>query len=92
MKVGSLVECIKSFTAKETNGENVPILGNIYTVRDITKIGGNVGLRLEEIINYPQLYKEGVFECAFFIERFREIQPPLDIDIESLIETPIECA
>jgi hypothetical protein len=92
MKVGSLVECIQGFADHELNGEIAPILGNIYTVREIVEIGGNTGLKFEEIVNSPKLYKEGKFECAFVIDRFREIQSPMDIDIELLIEEPIECA
>lgn len=91
MKVGSLVECLEDLQKYTTYGEITPVKGNIYTVREIFESGGDVAIRLEEIFNTPQLYNEGFIECGFYIKKFRELQPPLDIDIESLIEEPTEC-
>lgn len=87
MKVGSLVECINDNWVRYEDDKHIsfPAKGSIYTVRDITVWGKcGVGIRLEEIINPPDLYVEGVGECTFDIKKFRELQSP--IDISELIE------
>lgn len=89
MQTGSLVECIKDLQKYAPYGESTPIMGNIYTVREIVEIQDDVGIRLEEIVNLPQIYREGFNECAFHIEDFRELQPPMDIEIDKLIEETI---
>lgn len=77
MKVGSLVECVGSFT--QVPGEIVPVNGKIYTVRAIACFGHEAGILLEEIVNEPQEYAEGFYQVHFAIDKFREIQPPMDI-------------
>ena len=78
MKVGSLVVCINN---SNLSGKNVsiPIKDEVYTIRDVVDVPEKgIGIRLQEIIN-PELHyktRKGVilFECAFSIERFVEIQ------------------
>lgn len=93
MEVGSLVTCIRthSSVARFTDGTIAydivyPIVGNIYTIRNIVKCpNGQLGLYLEEIIN--PIYKtedNRDMEVRWAIERFREIQPPMTIDISEL--------
>lgn len=87
MKIGSLVECINDNWKRNDDDMHIsfPIKGNLYTVRDIIDWGkGGIGIRLEEIINSPDIYVEGVSECTFNIRLFKELQPP--IDISELIE------
>jgi hypothetical protein len=89
MQIGSLVECIEDLQKYATKGETTPIKGNIYTVREIFECDEYVAIRLEEIINTPQLYNCGFMECGFWIGKFRELQPPMDIEIDKLIEETI---
>lgn len=91
MKVGSLVECIKDFSIFRQNRkfekyETFPIKGNIYTVRGIPN---DRVILLEEIINPIKPYNDGNKECAFDMEGFREIQPPMEINIEELMSEPL---
>lgn len=93
MKVGSLVECIKGKTGQViANGEKVfliqPIIGEIYTIREIRESPfekGVIGILLEEIQNPVCSFAYVTMEPGYNIERFREIQPPMKIDIETLI-------
>lgn len=90
MKVGSLVECITC--------EYVTcgcIKGGIYTIRSIQndhKLSDNpnqILISLEEI-QLPINQLSGN-EFGFEIEDFREIQPPMDIKMDDLIEHPTPC-
>ncbi len=77
MKVGSLVECIYDGLLPHTiqDGENV-IKGEIYTISAF--IANGHGVHLEEIIS------DSIWH-GFDISRFREIQPPIEINIEELM-------
>lgn len=56
MEVGSLVECISEFDDIEF--ESTPIIGNVYTIREI--IGGRWPyITLQEIINPITEYDNG---------------------------------
>jgi len=88
MKVGSIVECVKSRVTGTALRFNctVPVLGKLYTVRDIfTANYGSVCLRLEEIVN-PNNPDTGR-EFGFSIEWFREVQfpPSLELEIKELL-------
>lgn len=84
MDIGSLVECIANF--EETESEVIiPIRGNIYVVRDILAFEDGLGVYLEEIINPKKKYLDAT-ERAFSIKGFREIQPPMQISIENLVQ------
>lgn len=87
MQVGSLVLCVDVLNCK--HGEEAPIKESIYTIREILKVYGQEAVRLEEIINAPQFYLlTGYAEIAFRIEHFKELQSPMEIDIEYLIKEP----
>ena len=77
MKVGSIVECIDNthFVACVP-----PKLNRAYTIRNFDEFNGCVGIRLEEIINslHPRLN----VEFGYNIKRFRELQPPMEIQKE----------
>lgn len=85
MKVGSIVVCLFDFEPNVYT-PNVPVKEGLYVVRALfharsiqdTKYTGPA-LLLEEIIN-PAIapYKE----CGFGAERFRELQPPMQIPEE----------
>lgn len=90
MQVGSLVECIESFN-NDNRGiykdiEKNPIVGNIYTVRNIVELNEKIGIQLEEIMNPILKYNDCIGETFFNIKKFREIQPPMEINIEELME------
>lgn len=93
MKVGSLVLLIKPFELLERKNHEIrPEMGVIYTIREIRSTARGVGITLEEIVNPMYNYQDGYNEVCFNIEKFREIQPPMDIS-ELITETvPHECA
>lgn len=91
MKVGSLVECVKPFLQPATYGEKRPKKGLIYTVRSVNIENGKTYIRLEEIINECFRYRAAsgavVYdECEFNSQHFRELQPPMEINISELIK------
>lgn len=94
MQVGSLVECIHDFEKEpyywSNYNINYPVKNSIYTIREVVirrdkRNDISHGLLLEEIVNAPQLYTDGMVENAFHVDAFREIQPPMDIDIQQLL-------
>ena len=90
MKVGSLVECIEDFPLWAqilTDIENVPVRGNIYTIRDVIPNNERIGLHLEEITNIPNKSHNGK-EPTFGLRLFREIQPPMEIPETIFNESP----
>lgn len=89
MRVGSLVECVKQFVSHPTYGEKFPVLGKVYTVRDIVMYN-EASLLLEEIVNPKYLYQQGVTECCFFIDNFRELLPPISNIEEHINENTLE--
>lgn len=95
MQVGSLVVLVKNdqrlLNLREI-GNTIPAKDVVYTVRDVeTVIVHNEAvlcIRLEEIINKPQKFRQGIGECVFPAELFAEIQPPQKINISELLEEP----
>lgn len=100
MKVGSLVKCIYGFCRERKYWPevNFPVKGEVYTVEAIepaaTNCGKDDGITLYEIENkswyHPNTGKpEPVW---FWIKRFREVQPPMDLsfveDAQMLIIEP----
>jgi hypothetical protein len=70
--VGQKVVCIRSGTPP--NGETPPLVGAVYTVRDIVDRGHKIGIRLVEIKNRPRNYGVcGYMECTFSPKCFRPI-------------------
>ena len=78
-KVGDKVVCIKRAGWNLNRGEQGPVFGEVYTIRDITsRRSGKIYLRFEEIRN-PEIYDEdeGDNDCKearFWIARFRPVQ------------------
>jgi len=87
MRIGSLVELVNDNWNHKGLGIDIntkyPIKGKIYTVREI--VFGDA-IRLSEIVNKKQKYKHAYGEKAFTASRFRELQPPMHISIESILE------
>ncbi|HQV61586.1 MAG TPA: hypothetical protein PLG08_12460 [Chitinophagaceae bacterium] len=89
MKKGSIVECINDhFDEKAlTLAKFFPIKGHLYIVRAILlddfSIDQTPGILLEEIVN-PMSWKNikgnrYLLEIRFRMSRFREVQPPVDL-------------
>jgi len=91
MKVGTRVICIDSSMQPHTIEElkrDVPnwiVKGEKYTVRDIVDHDFVVGIRVEEITNYPIYFKviNKVIEPCFASWRFRELQ---EDEVEAEVE------
>ena len=64
------VVCIRGFLARD---EICPIVGQVYTVRDVTNYFGIKAYRLHEIINKPKQYAEDFGECSFVASHFRPV-------------------
>lgn len=93
MKIGSLVECINSsnwvsdISTLESLGYKLPIRGKFYIIRELfTNIESINYLLLEEIVN-PKVYVFGgrYLEAGWKTERFRELLPPIEINLEEII-------
>jgi len=87
MKIGSLVECITNFSnAFEIKSGLVicPVQHDLYIIRDIKecKPENDIGVHLEEIVNNKN--NHGI-EFFYSIHGFKEVQPPMKIDIEELM-------
>lgn len=84
MRIGSIVECIK--TPKEPFDLVIyPVKGNLYTIRGIHQSGGSV--YLEEICNKKISHlTPSKREPGFVFGYFRELLPPMEINIEAIIE------
>lgn len=92
MKVGSLVECIDGKLIHNTI-DKLPKEGEVYTVRTIERVGCDVFIRLDEIVNPIRecrnsvtLAVTGEKKPQFNILRFRELQPPMAEEIAELME------
>lgn len=85
MKIGSLVECIDDVFDNIVLQfhDKLPIKGKIYTIRGFIN-----GVLLEEIKSKTNPWHN--HEQQFRISRFREILPPISIEIEAIIEK-VEC-
>jgi len=85
MKVGSLVELVDDsrWTLPKAPFEK-PVKGRIYTVRQVINCPTAIGIRLEEI--YGRNYLGHKTEIMFDAKRFRELQPPMEISIEAILE------
>lgn len=88
MRVGSLVECIKTMSCNYN--VVMPKIKSIYTIRDVKKFDcvnfSGIGILLEEIVNAKFKFVTGLEEPYFHIEFFRELLPPIEISIENILE------
>lgn len=86
MQIRSIVECVKIFhTGDNPIPYTFPVMKVLYVVRSIYEIGG-VFIRLEEII--CPMHHSGYFELGWHIDGFKEVQPPMKIDLEELLKIP----
>jgi len=53
--------------------ETLPKKGPVYTIRAVTVRGSEEGLLLNEIVNCPAMYGDGIYEAAFPSELFRPV-------------------
>lgn len=82
-RVGAKCVCTFDFSSFITADEVVPKKGEIYTISEIVVISDNPGFRFSEIVNKPNQYKDGVNECAFYVNCFRPlITRTLEQDME----------
>jgi hypothetical protein len=85
--IGQRVVCIHDVSSPlAAEFPNVPIKGSIYTVRGFVSpdVGyeRTPGMLLEEVVNPPWEYKEGVFEPSFHPYHFRPlVQHKTDISV-----------
>jgi hypothetical protein len=83
--VGDLVVCIRAFRKTKNLREKYPVVGQVYTIRDIElPDDAECGLRLEEIINPPYDYRQGLVECWFDSQNFRPVRKT-DISIFDVV-------
>jgi hypothetical protein len=76
--IGQRVACIHDVGCQPPNEfPNVPIKGSVYTVRGFVSpdVGyeRTPGMLLEEVVNPPWEYKEGIFEPSFHPYHFRPL-------------------
>lgn len=99
MKVGSIVEVVKSDSGVRRGYNGLigqrcqPInVGEIFVVRGIDDktLPGHIGIYLEEKLGEIDSIINK--EYGYLSTIFRELQPPMQISIESLIEQPLEHA
>lgn len=90
MQVGSLVGLVKPLVNRLADkfAVTLPVMGKIYTVRDIQKFEMGVAILLVEIHNQPIKFVEGFQEPYFPIEKFSELLPPKEHEISELLEQP----
>lgn len=94
MKAGSIVECIDDKFGEKANRylQYRPVAGQLYIVRRITEdsLFNNTegfGVLLEEIENLKHWFWSDIAEKYFLLEprfymwRFREVQPPMDMEM-----------
>lgn len=86
--VGMKVVCVHTFNTLRLPGETYPVVGNVYTIRDIQPHAEQIGLRLEEIIN-PLYYNDDTQDCIFSSIRFRPVtKTSIDIFTAMLAPAP----
>lgn len=97
-KVGDKVVCVSEFSKSEQHEpwETFPVLGGVYTIRDIFPRQSGIYLVFEEIVNPKAHYGDSGFtEAKFSARRFRPVTPrKTDISVfERMLKTvgePIE--
>lgn len=97
MEVGSLVEKINNNISRwaEVFNYKIPVMGKVYTIRDIEHYKKGDAIFLEEIWNCPIPVKQSdgsvIFrEVGFDINNFRELMPPTSISIDEILKQEIE--
>ncbi|MHA6684469.1 hypothetical protein [Mesorhizobium sp. A556] len=77
-KAGDKVVCVKRIVADVWAGEILPLVGAVYTIREIavsvTDGQESVGIRLKEVVNAPRQYSNAFAEALWPIQAFRPVQ------------------
>lgn len=90
MQIGSLVKCLKGFPIAKAQGMNVPIKDNIYTIRGFDNDECESFILLDEVVNAKDAFIDGYGEPSWLAKNFKEIQPPMNIDIENLMQETVQ--
>lgn len=82
MREGSLVMCIREITNidPECEGRPNPVKGQIYTVA----FAGWADYCIGYYLILAEMHPDSCFNALYF----REVQPPLSVNIEDIISTP----
>ena len=86
------VVCIHTFEKQEDTakfGVVLPKKGEMYTIRTIGKVEGNIYLRFNEIVNPSLPYASGVDECQFWEERFRKLDYQFAEELETNLKKQV---
>ena len=89
LEPGMKVECVRQ-PVGGYGCETVPVVGSVYTVREMTISGDDVALRLVEIVNKRLPYRDGMAECCFAVRDFRPLRNrSTDIEIFRRIDADV---
>jgi hypothetical protein len=73
-RIGQQVECIDDLGFEYSNGEQLPVKGSVYSIREIdAEMGLETALRFEELKNKRGHYIDQSSECCFLAWRFRPV-------------------
>lgn len=72
-KVGQKVVCIGTNFGIYPPSTKFPLKGEMYTIRGFETVNGRQCIFLEEIVNAPYHFIQGVCEAVFGLEFFRAI-------------------
>lgn len=92
IKIGDKVECVDDdFYSDDSKIDRIidlfeilPKKGDEYIVRELRSQDGVSGVLLEEIVNSPKRFPQGLIEPGFNVNRFRKTAttPPKKVKIE----------
>lgn len=82
MQTGDTVECIDDTSKQLPYKVIIPVKGKFYTIRDVRDTNYGPGFLLEEIVNEPVHFQEGLLEPVYDPKRFRK----LDVQINEITE------
>lgn len=89
MQIGSLVECVTDFSATRVYWKlNYPDKGDILTISNMEPHFRYKGLTLLYFAELPDFPTGICDKTAYGEDNFRELQPPIEIDIKECF--PIE--
>ena len=95
-RVGQRVMCVDGSPHWGGMGDEIlPVEGKIYTIRDLVDCKEEgIGVRVDEIVNAPRLYRTGFMEGCLLPERFRPlVETNIDIFKAMLqpLPEPVKC-
>ena len=87
--IDQMVVCISTPTSRVFHEDILPIIGCVYSIRDIEARGTVVAFHLHEIVNKPHGNADGYGEIYFLSERFRPTkQTSIEVFQSLLSPTP----